>query len=95
MSHPTRTPISPHARRRAQQRGKRRDALELVYRQGDRQRRAGRSRRAVSLSHRACRSLISDGVPPHLIDRARRIELIVSESDEAIVTVLTNTEDRK
>lgn len=86
---------SLHARRRAQQRGKRRDALDLVYRAGDRERRAGRSRRAVSLSHRACGSLLQAGVPPHLIDRARRVELVLSDLDDAVVTVLTNKEDRR
>lgn len=88
-------PYSRHARRRAQQRGKRRDALDLVYRAGDRERRAGRSRRAVSLSHRACGSLLKAGVPPHLVDRARRVELVLSDLDDAVVTVLTNKEDRR
>lgn len=88
-------PYSNHARRRAQQRGKPRDALEVVYRAGDRERRAGRNRRAVSLSHRTCGSLLKAGVPPHLIDRARRIELVLSDLDDGIITVLTNKEGRR
>lgn len=89
------SPYSHHARRRAQQRGKRRDAVDLVYRAGDRERRAGRSRRAVSLSHRACGFLLKAGFPPHLIDRARRVELVLSDLDDTVVTVLTNKEDRR
>ncbi|WP_156387673.1 hypothetical protein [Methylobacterium sp. Leaf399] len=95
MSNRNRSPLSSHATRRAQQRGKRRDALELVYHAGDHERRAGRSRRAVSLSHRACRSLREAGVPPHLIDRARRVELVLSNLDDAVVTVLTIKGERQ
>ncbi|KQO61023.1 hypothetical protein ASF24_03535 [Methylobacterium sp. Leaf86] len=80
--------MTTHADRRAQQRGKRRDALDLVYRAGDRERPAGRNRRAVSLTARACRDLISSGTPPALVDRASRIELVVSESDDFVITIL-------
>jgi hypothetical protein len=81
--------ISAPARRRSQQRGKRREALALVYRHGDRERLAGRSRRAISLSHRACRELIADGLAPALVERAKRIELIVA-ADDHVVTVLNS-----
>lgn len=95
MTNIDRSRLSDHACRRAQQRGKRRDALDLVYRAGDRERRAGRSRRAVSLSHRACGSLLRAGVPPHLVERARRVELVLSDIDDAVVTVLTNKGERR
>jgi hypothetical protein len=29
------------------------------------------------------------------VDRARRVELIISDIDDAVVTVLTNKEDRR
>ncbi|GJD44092.1 hypothetical protein AFCDBAGC_1955 [Methylobacterium cerastii] len=85
---PVNTRFTAHADRRAQQRGKRRDALDLVYRAGDRERPAGRNRRAVSLTSRACRDLVGEGTPPELVDRASRIELVVSENDGFVITIL-------
>jgi len=80
-------PFSPHARRRSQQRGKSREALALVYRHGDLERRAGRHRIRVRLSHDACRGLVGAGFPPSDVERAARIELVLAD-DGAIVTVL-------
>ena len=81
-------PISPHARRRSQQRGKPHEALALVHRHGDLERRAGRDRVRLRLSREACLVLVGAGVPAREVERAARIELVVAEGDNAIVTVL-------
>lgn len=86
--HPINHSITCHARRRLQQRGKRLPELEIVYRHGDRERRAGSHRRAVSLSRAACRELIDTGVAVALVERASRLELVVSDYDGQVITVL-------
>lgn len=85
--------ITSHARRRLQQRGKRLPELEVVYRHGDRERRAGAHRRAVSLSRAACRELVHTGVAAALVERASRLELVVSEHDGHVITVLNGNQN--
>ncbi len=80
--------LTPHARRRSQQRGKTHDALALVYRYGDLDRCAGRGRRALRLSRTACRDLVRLGAPVGAVERASRVELVVSEDDGVVITVL-------
>ncbi len=80
--------LTPLARCRSQQRGKTRDALALVYRYGDMDRFAGRRRRALRLSRTTCRDLVRSGAPAGIVERAARIEIIVSEDDGAVITVL-------
>ena len=80
--------FTDHARRRSQQRGKRREALSLIYRYGDVERRAGRGRFAVRLSRAACVGLLASGLPKSQVERAARAEIVVSELDGAVITVL-------
>jgi hypothetical protein len=89
MTHQRRPIVTtPHADLRCQQRGKTRDALALVYRYGDMDRHAGRSRRLLRLSRAACAELVRQGEPASLVERAGRIGIVVSEIDGAVVTVL-------
>jgi len=84
--------FTDHARRRSQQRGKRREALVLIYRHGDLERRAGRGRVAVRLSRAACAGLLAGGLSKTQVERAARAELVVSELDGAVITVLDSEE---
>ena len=81
-------PLTDHAMRRSQQRGKMRGSLHLVYQFGDLERRAGPARFALRLSHSECEGLLSRGASLRDVERAARVELIVAERDGAIITVL-------
>lgn len=77
-----------HADGRSQQRGKKRDAIRLVYNHADIERPAGPGRLRISLSRAMCLELVRDGARPALVDAAARTALVISTFDGAVITVL-------
>ena len=86
--------LSIHATMRAQQRGIQRDAIEVVICYADVILYAGAGCQSLCLSRRAVVSLLRDGVPASLIDRAAHVILMVVEDTEEIVTVMHDRGDR-
>lgn len=80
--------ITEHARMRCQQRGKPVEAVTLVYLHGDVERWGGRGRRIVALSREASWRLVREGVAAATVERAARVEVVVSNADGALITVL-------
>ncbi len=85
--------ISPHAASRAQQRGLKRQAVELVIGLHDRAVAVGNGREAWSVSCQRCKALRSAGLPAAVIERLERIILVVEPLTATVVTVINGHDD--
>lgn len=82
------TRLTRHARQRLQQRGARPKEVAIVVAHGDMEVSAAHGCRFLRLSHRAAASLLERATyPVQDVDRARRLIVLASGTDE-VVTVL-------
>lgn len=93
MQHSTETStarpvMSEHAFRRAQQRGAAFELIAFVWRHHDVALHAGEGCETLRISRKAISDLANSGVPRALLERARRIALVVRTDTGQIVTVL-------
>ena len=86
--HATSFIITAHAAQRIQQRGLRREAVELVLRTRDRRVSVGGGCEAWSVSRERSRALRAAGLPSSLIDRVARTILVVEPLTGAVVTAI-------
>lgn len=85
--------ISPHAASRAQQRGLRRRAVELVAGLRDRVVAVGNGREAWSVSRARCKALRAAGLPAAVIERLERTILVVEPLTATVITVINGHQD--
>jgi hypothetical protein len=81
------TRLSAHAQQQAQRRGVARQTLDLVLKHADRSRKLPGRARALWVSPRARRRLISSGLAPSDVDRTRGVRIVVALDDDIVMTV--------
>ncbi len=86
--------LSQHAARRAQQRGIQHDAMATVMRYHDVVLHVGAGCRSICLSRQTLASLLHDGVPASLVDRAANVILIVDDDTGEVITVMHDRGNR-
>ena len=79
--------LSDHASKRAQQRGISHNTIALIDRLADCKRRTAGGALGVSLSAKAQRRWVHEGVPPGELDRTQGVVLIVDPRSATIITV--------
>ncbi|AMB46909.1 hypothetical protein Y590_18388 [Methylobacterium sp. AMS5] len=79
--------LSQHARTRTAQRGVTEAAIALLFRFGDVEIPTSFGRRSLRLSSRRAQELAAEELPIAVIDKARRMELILGDGDR-VVTVI-------
>jgi hypothetical protein len=79
--------LSYHAQVRAKQRGISLDCIQLITRLADRRHRVPGGAHALSVSDRARRRWIADGLPPAEIDRTLGVVLVAEMTAARIITV--------
>lgn len=77
-----------HALRRANQRGIKSEIVDLIYNHYDRELYAGNGCYSVGLSAGSVSSLRERGYSQQLLERARKVVLILSEDGGGIITLL-------
>ncbi|MFZ1415278.1 MAG: hypothetical protein WAS73_11975 [Defluviicoccus sp.] len=85
--------ISPHAASRAQQRGLKRQAVELVIGLHDRVVAVGNGREAWSVSRQRCKALRAAGLPAAVIERLDRTILVVEPLTATVITVINGHDE--
>jgi|SaaInl4_150m_RNA_FD_contig_21_2015581_length_522_multi_4_in_0_out_0_1 hypothetical protein len=77
-----------HAEARIQQRGIKRNAIDLVLHDGDLELHAGNGLMSVKLSRKRAARLSGEGVPAALLENAQNVVLLIDFSSRSIVTAM-------
>jgi len=83
-----RSRVSKHASRRAQQRGIRRNDIDIVLDHADQQCWVSGGCQSLSISRGRALELKREGVSSASLDRARKVALVYNADDDLVVTVL-------
>jgi hypothetical protein len=89
------TIFTSHANLRCRQRGARPAAARAVLKFGDIEIAGYEGCRRLQLSHAAVDAMLDDGLSIAMIDAARKLALIVDESDRIVTVIKLRNSDRR